>query len=494
MGSIEAETQLESGITAQLCEWVSNLKVDDIPSEILTRAKYLILDGIACALVGARVPWSERYVQVTMGFEPKGVCSVIGYDKKLGPVAASMMNAAFIQATELDDYHSEAPLHAASIAIPAIFAAAESLKQSADGSANPPISGLQALLAAIVCFETGPRIGKAVHGADLLVQGWHCGAIYGAPAGALAAAKVFNLSADAMEDAVGIACTQACGLMSAQYGGMIKRVQHGFAARNGLLGALLARGGYEGIKKVLERPYGGFLTMFTKGNGKKVQYKEYEVVSDLGEFWHTYALRIKMYACCGLAHGAIEAIENLQRDHASLFELSNLKNITSVHVELSHSSYAHCGWAPHERPATSTGGQMSAPYILATQFVDRQCLLAQFSDANGNLDRPEVWDLVGKVTCSHNEEFDKLDQTSGGHVVVEFADGTTVAEAVAKPRGVASPIPNAKILDKYRVLAGSVMDEARVRSIEDIILNLETVDDIDGLIALLNTPVDSVFA
>ena len=38
-------------------------------------------------------------------------------------------------------------------------------------------------------------------------------------------------------------------------------MQHGFAARNGLLGTLLARGGYVGIKKVLEREYGGFLTV-----------------------------------------------------------------------------------------------------------------------------------------------------------------------------------------------------------------------------------------
>ena len=53
--------------------------------------------------------------------------------------------------------------------------------------------------------------------------------------------------------------------MSAQYEGMVKRVQHAFAARNGLFGALLARTGYVGIKKIFERPYGGFLAMFAAG-------------------------------------------------------------------------------------------------------------------------------------------------------------------------------------------------------------------------------------
>lgn len=54
--------------------------------------------------------------------------------------------------------------------------------------------------------------------------------------------------------------------MAAQYEGMIKRVQHAFAARNGLFGALIARTGYVGIKKVFERTYGGFLAQFSLGS------------------------------------------------------------------------------------------------------------------------------------------------------------------------------------------------------------------------------------
>jgi aconitate decarboxylase len=58
---------------------------------------------------------------------------------------------------------------------------------------------------------------------------------------------MIGLPANQIEDAVGIACTQAGGLMSAQYESEVKRMQHGFAARNGLLAALLARAGYIGI-------------------------------------------------------------------------------------------------------------------------------------------------------------------------------------------------------------------------------------------------------
>src|ERR1700712_2265733 len=103
-------------------------------------------------------------------------------------------------------------------------------------------------------------------------MGWHSGAVFGPSAAATAASKLMHLPANLIEDAVGIACTQACGLMSAQFESDVKRMQHGFAARNGLLAAVLAKGGYVGIKKVYEREYGGFLDMFSKGNGKEPRF------------------------------------------------------------------------------------------------------------------------------------------------------------------------------------------------------------------------------
>jgi aconitate decarboxylase len=81
MHATEPAKNGEKGITAQICDWASNLKAEDIPADVLERAKYLILDGIACALVGAKVPWSEKYAEATMSFEPSGPCTIIGYDK-----------------------------------------------------------------------------------------------------------------------------------------------------------------------------------------------------------------------------------------------------------------------------------------------------------------------------------------------------------------------------------------------------------------------------
>ena len=92
MGSCGAEPPPEPmGVTAQLSHWISGLQLSDVPPAVLERAKYQLLDGIACALVGAHVPWSEKYVEATAEYEPAGEYSVIGWDKvrEMKPILSS---------------------------------------------------------------------------------------------------------------------------------------------------------------------------------------------------------------------------------------------------------------------------------------------------------------------------------------------------------------------------------------------------------------------
>lgn len=64
-----------------------------------------------------------------------------------------------------------------------------------------------------------------------------------------------------------------------------KRMQHGFAARNGLFASILAQNKYKGIERVFERPYGGFLAAFGQGSGKTPEYRPDEIVKGLGTTW-----------------------------------------------------------------------------------------------------------------------------------------------------------------------------------------------------------------
>lgn len=83
----EPEVADGPGVTTQLCDWIHGLKLEDIPEHVQTRAKYLILDGLACGLTGARVPWSAEAAKAVFEFEEPGKHVLIGY-KEVFPFLA----------------------------------------------------------------------------------------------------------------------------------------------------------------------------------------------------------------------------------------------------------------------------------------------------------------------------------------------------------------------------------------------------------------------
>lgn len=82
MGSEATDQPMDpKGETGKLCTWIHDLKLDDVPADVLERCKYLLLDGLACAIVGAHLPWSEKAAKGVFGMEPAGDCTVFGWDK-----------------------------------------------------------------------------------------------------------------------------------------------------------------------------------------------------------------------------------------------------------------------------------------------------------------------------------------------------------------------------------------------------------------------------
>ncbi|KAF2025505.1 2-methylcitrate dehydratase PrpD [Setomelanomma holmii] len=470
-----------AGITGQLCSWITSTNNTEIPEDVLERAKYLILDGIACAFVGAHLPWSETAARALLKMEPQGQCSVIGWQgRQLSPMAATVLNSTFIQGFELDDYHSKAPLHSSSLLLPALFAAVQSAY-----SETKIFTGAEFIKAYVVGCEIGPRVGMALHGGDLLSRGWHSGAIQGPSAVAAATASLLGLTSAQVESALGIACTQAGGLMAAQFGSDAKRMQHGFAARNGLFGTLLAQEGYTGIQEVYEVPYGGFLSCFSQGASFEPKSLPQELVSELGSRWEIEGVRVKLHAAMAALHGTIDCVEHLQKTKPELFDLGNLGNIESVVTRHGKAAYEHGGWiAPTDKPLSSLGAQMSIQYAAAAQLLDSEVLMAQFGASK--LNRPEVGELMAKIHPKHDPSIDvSQDSLFTTYVDVTFKDGTKASHMVAAARGIDPPCSNEDIVEKWRALTRDVLDEDRRDQIEKKVLSLDTLSDVLDLMPLL---------
>ncbi|KAI0388084.1 2-methylcitrate dehydratase PrpD [Hypomontagnella monticulosa] len=462
-------------VTAELCQWVHSLRLTDIPDQVVTRTKYLILDGLACAIIGSHLPWSEIGTRAVLSMEAAGSCSVWGWDEKVGPLAAALLNSSFIQAFELDDFHAESPIHSSSVVLPALCALVQ--------HAQYPVSDSQFLLAALIGYEIGPRVGVGLWGGEILSRGWHSGAIFGPAAAAAASSKLLDLDVGELEHALGIACTQACGLMSAQYGSMVKRMQHGFASRNGLFSALMASQGYTGIEKVLETPYGGFISTFGNGGIREPPTTPHRITEKLGKTWGLRKINVKPYASMAATHGAIDCTRKIQEQHPNI--LTGVEAIDEIVVEMSEPAFKKGGWVP-QRPAEITSAQMSAPYAVACQIVDKTVLVEQFTPAS--LNRNEVWKWVDKIRCVHNRDFDKDKRTMWfQRMTVKFRDITRgqVVALVEAPRGVEPLLTNEEILEKWRMLTRDVIDIGTRERIEQIVLSLGSGADLYELVGLL---------
>jgi 2-methylcitrate dehydratase PrpD len=102
------------------------------------RAKHLILDGIACALVGAQLPWSRTGVKAVTALDGVGDAALIGWGTRTTSASsAAMLNSSFIQGFELDDYHPVAPLHSNSLVLPAMLSAAHQIKPVSGAAFSP---------------------------------------------------------------------------------------------------------------------------------------------------------------------------------------------------------------------------------------------------------------------------------------------------------------------------------------------------------------------
>ena len=463
-----------NGPTGRLATWLADTKLADVPPSVRDHAKHLLLDGIACALVGAQLPVSRKGVEGVTALDNAGSGLLIGWGSRTTSApSAAMLNSSFIQGFELDDYHPLAPLHSNSLVLPAMLAAAPHAGR---------VSGARFLLGAILGYETGPRVGQALNGLEMLSRGWHSGVVFGTLSAAASAGTLYGLDAAGFEDALGIAATQSCGLMSAQFESMVKRMQHGFASRNGLTAAALAATGYVGIKRVFEREYGGWLSTFGEGHHPDPS----QIYAGLGTFWETDRIAVKPYAAMGLLHAAIDAALQLRAE-----DMVPADQIERIDIDMPEAAYGHGGWQA-VRPLEPIGAQMNVAYAVAVALLDGDLLIDQFSEKRINSD--DVWNLIDRTETHHEKAYDQLpaDERLTTRVRLTLKDGSTRDKVVAHPRGTGDRVlTNADIVGKYRSLTSSVISTNRQTALEKTVLNLDALDDISELTALLTPTVRS---
>jgi 2-methylcitrate dehydratase PrpD len=460
------EASQDNPYTRGIAEFVSSLKYDAIPEEVRHRLKLLMLDAIGCALYGADLEWCRILQDSLSKVDSTRECAVWGTKKKLSAPHAALANGTAVQGFELDDVHRAGVLHVGAVVLPALIPIAE---------LRSGMSGKEFLTSAVAGYEIGPRVGLCM-GPAHIASGWHSGATLGVFSAAAGAARGLKLDAGETVHALGIAGTQAAGLMAAQFGAMVKRMHAGRSSQSGLYGALLAQAGFTGIVNVLESEYGGFCTTLSQS---KDQFDLKELTAGLGETWQTMGIALKFYACVGTNHTTLDAIRDMQRERRF-----GPRDVRKIVVHGSQVTVNHVGWK--YVPQGLTSAQLNLPYCVGTLLLEGDCFVDQFTE--DKVADPARMKLAEKVEVVHDPAITALGAKFRHkvHVEAHLDDGTVLKRTVEAARGSEKKFASdAEIVEKYGKLARKALPKARVERLRDAVLGLEKLKDASQLARLM---------
>jgi 2-methylcitrate dehydratase PrpD len=243
---------MEVNRTGRLAEFMSKIRLDRLPNEVVRLIKLCILDHFGCALGALNTKAGGVHLRAAKRACSGGPCTLIG--------------------------------------------------SGTDGKTF--------LEAAVAGYETAARVGMAVGMSEHRLKGWRATGTCGSFGAAAGASRALNQDGESFHHTLAVAAAQASGNFAFTEGaGMELYLAAGIAARNGVVSALLAGEGFQGSSNPLEAPDGGFFATTTDGAKPELLTK------DLGERYWLMETSIKLYPTCHSSQTGIDAALNAAQKH-----------------------------------------------------------------------------------------------------------------------------------------------------------------------------------
>jgi 2-methylcitrate dehydratase PrpD len=429
--------------TRELVYFLHGLGPENLPAEVLERARYFLLDYLSVALRGSQEE-SARCVQRMIGrIGAPGCATVIGTPIRTLPPLAALANGTASHSIEMDDTHSGGSIHLGTT----MFSVALALAQ-----AQPEMEAGCFLAAVVAGYEAAARIAMAVQPKEHYALGFHptqtCG-VFGA---ALTAAKLLGLTTPQTLSAMGIAGTMSAGSMEfLAEGSWTKRIHPGLAARNGMQAAMLAAEGFPGPQHVLEGRDG-----FLHSHSRKPLPER--LTRSLGRSFEILHTAVKPHACCRYMQGPIDAILALMREHA--IAADDIHNIEIAVLEAGWGIIAEPKPKKYQ-PESVVDAQFSMPFGAAVAVLCGAAGLDQFT--LDQIRSPQVRQMMAKVTLVKDARLEEtFPREWPARVVISLVSGLRHEKFVRYPKGdPENPLTWDEMTAKFRALAAPILSPAR---------------------------------
>ncbi|MDB5863560.1 MAG: MmgE/PrpD family protein [Betaproteobacteria bacterium] len=379
-------------LSRELAKWIVGLRYEDLPPEVVDRAKGVTLHCLSSALLGSQTNGGKQAVRFITDEEAgvaKGATILVDGRKVTRGGAAFANSEMAFAGGKWDTY--KMLTHPGTSIIPCALVGAETAQAS----------GRDFIVAVAAAYEVAERLG-ADFIPTVMSRGFHPGPVFGIFGAGVAAAKLAGLDEDHMNSAIALCASLAgTGIEGPRSGG--KALREGAAVRNAMLAVALAREGHVGGETVLEGD-AGFYHAYT-GNNKGLLTYSFEgktqadlgaITRDLGNSWTFLETLYRIYSISGYNIAHIDVTAALCREHDIRPE--NVERVEAV-VNWLETQYPSPAFPVRREDGPPKAGM--TPYYTAYAVVKRGFPVLQswgggpptVSDA-----APEIIDMMKRVT------------------------------------------------------------------------------------------------
>ena len=425
-------------VARQLADWVSGIRLRDLPSEVVRAALDCIVDTTGVGLAGTSHPTARAVLRSLPRDYAAGCARVWGEEAACAASGAALANGTAAHALDFDDTSYAGIVHGSAAVWPAVLACAETLD----------VPGECALEAFIAGVEIEYALGRALP-ERVYFDGWWTSGVLGAIGAAAGAAKALGLDREKTRHAVSFAACQATG-MRAMIGTAAKPLALGRAAQTGVQAAWFAHDGHDAPADAFEHE-NGFVQLIAAGtfDAAALRVGTRFALIDPG-------VAFKLFPACSATQAAAETVADLMIENQLAPE-----DVVAVHCEVTPLVAVSLRY---DDPRTVTEAQFSMPYAVG-------CILTFGDFAAHHLDDsllrdPRLRSAMRKVTMTRNDallatESDRRDHPEGAIVHVMLRDGRRLTRNNGAATGMPiKPMPAARLHEKFMSCTAALLTEA----------------------------------
>ena len=459
---------LKTNYTEQLCEFVQNLNYENIPPEVLERAKLIAIQTIGVALAVNGLPVAEKAASLGKRCGGRGNCegdATLWIDgSKTTVPGAAFANSTLADALDWEDCAWTG--HPSASLVPVAFACAEAEHKS----------GKDFLTAIVAAYEAYTRIAMVVqppadwpsHIKGWGITGWQ---IFAA---VIPAAKLLGLDAEKINQAIGFGVT-SCPIPGALHHLTMSdayHYEHGFRSMEGVMAAFNAEAGVDNYTDAFDDPW-AFENHLTASPDNSWYTK------DLGTHWLTMETLLKHWPANMWIQTPLELLD-------SVMTKNRLTKDDVAEVVIDPPVIARMEFYPEGYNAL-TQAQFSMPFMLASYICDptpsckwlyRERLAAKVHGGPSEpLFMPQCFKDFQKGKDGHHPIMTLTIKTNDGK---EYSE--TMEKHLGHPYNMMSL---EQIADRFRIQASASMSSERLEQLLDKLIHVEDCEDIAEISALL---------